>query len=178
MFKHHRHSIRLKDYDYSSPGAYFVTVCTKYRGEILGKISGGDMYLNQWGEIVEEEWYRTGKQRTYIQLDEFIVMPDHVHGIIIITGDACRGTARRAPTERTFGKSIPCSLPAIVGAFKSAVTKRINRIRKMPGFPVWQRNYFDHIIRDEEEMNQIRQYIRTNPENWDIDAENPDFRKS
>jgi len=146
----------LKGYDYSSPGAYFVTICTKYRGGIFGKISDGEMVLNKFGKIVLEEWFKTGEQRANIQLGEFVAMPNHVHGIIIIADIACRGMARHAPTNRAFGKPIPDSLSTIVGAFKSAVTKRINEIREMPGFPIWQRKFYDHIIRDDDEMQQIR----------------------
>ena len=171
----------MKGYDYSSPGAYFVTICTKNKANIFGDIVDGAMILNEFGEIVKKIWFDLPNHFTNVQLDEFIVMPNHVHMIIFIIDDDHRhrrGLACQTPTKRTFGKPISGSLPTIIGSFKSAVTKRINRMRKMPGFPVWQRNYYEHIIRDEDELNAIRQYIIDNPQNWDIDTENPDFHEN
>jgi REP element-mobilizing transposase RayT len=98
-------------------------------------------------------------------LDVFIVMPNHVHGIVIIVNNG-RGTARRAPTMEQFGKPV-------ANLFKPAVTKRINEIRATTGTPVWQRNYYEHIIRKEESLNRIREYTLTNPLRWHLDKENP-----
>lgn len=96
-------------------------------------------------------------------------MPNHFHGILVITGN-CRGTARRAPTLERFGQPVPGSIPAIIRSFKSAVTKRINELRQMPGAKIWQRNYHERIIRDESEMNKIREYIQSNPIQWEMDS--------
>jgi putative transposase len=124
------------------------------------------MCLNPLGVAVRDEWLRTAELRDNVELDAFMVMPNHVHGIVVVTD--CRGTARRAPTEQ-FGKPIAHSIPTIIRAFKSASTKRINEIRSTPGAPVWQRNYYEHVIRIDQELNAIRQYILANPANWTSD---------
>jgi REP element-mobilizing transposase RayT len=136
--RHHRQSTRLKGYDYAQPGAYFVTVCTRKRECSFGEVADGEIRLNEHGMAVSEEWLRTAQLRETVELDAFTIMPNHIHGIIVITNG--RGTARRAPTER-FGKPVANSIPTIMRAFKSASTKHINEIRKAPGAPVWQRNY-------------------------------------
>ncbi len=126
------------------------------------------MRLNAFGRIVQDEWFKTAMIRPYVRLfdNEFVVMPNHIHGIIWIVGNV-GARRRRAPTGRhaaeRFGKPVPGSIPTIIRAFKSAVTKRINQNRKTPGAPVWQRNYYEHIIRDEPSLNRIRQYIAENP---------------
>jgi REP element-mobilizing transposase RayT len=174
---HHRRSIRLKEYNYAQAGAYYVTICVKNKECLFGDIKNGESLLNEYGKIVETEWLQTGNVRTNVELDEFIVMPNHFHGIIIINaGNNCsRGMARHAPTERQFAKPIANSLPTIIGSFKSAVSKSINRIRNTPGAPVWHRNYYEHIIRDEYELHRIREYIICNPMKWDEDEYNPNL---
>lgn len=169
--RHHRRSIRLRDYDYSQVGAYFVTVCTKNQKCFFGEIENGEMTLNEYGMIIEKEWLRTEKMRSNIQMDKYIVMPNHFHGIIIIN---CRGTLQRTPTKEQFGRPISNSIPTIIRLFKSTTTKQINQIRKTPGIPVWQRNYYDHIIRNEKELHNIRRYIEENPILWEYDRENLD----
>jgi len=175
--KHHRHSVRLKGYDYSCTGAYFITICAWNRECIFGEIIEGEIKLNACGTIVQQEWMRTRDLRPNIELDEFVVMPNHFHGIVIINaGNICRDMARHAPTGRQFAKPIANSLSTVIGAFKSSVTKLINILRNTPGMPVWQRNYFERVIRNEKELFRIREYIRINPAQWDIDEENPDVR--
>jgi putative transposase len=148
---HHRRSIRLKEYDYSPAGGYFVTVCT-HKGEcFLGKIVNGKMVLNEYGKIVRDEWLKTKQIRKNIKIDEFVVMPNHVHGIIIIM-DSGRGTLQLAPTVEQFAKPVSNSIPTIIRLFKSATTKRINQIRHTPGIHVWQRNYYEHVIRNEDDL--------------------------
>ena len=144
--KHHRRSIRLGGYDYSQAGAYFVTVCTRNRECLFGEIIDGEMRLNDAGRMVDSEWLNTPRIRPQVELDGYIVMPNHVHGIICVVDDG-RGTARRAPTVERFGCPVPGSLPTIVRAFKSAATKQINTLRGTPGTPVWQRNYYEYVIR-------------------------------
>ena len=173
--QHHRHSIRLKGYDYSEEGAYFVTVVTQHREMLFGKVVEGAMVLNELGEIVKEEWLKTTSIRMEIEIDieEFVVMPNHIHGIIHITknnDDPGRGDRPVAPTK-AHGP-IPKSLGALISGYKSAVTVRINQIRGTPGYPVWQRSYYDHIIRDEKDYNTIANYIAMNPSNWEEDGEN------
>ena len=159
--RHHRQSIRLPEYDYSRNGTYFITIVCKDRASLLEDIG--------IRSIVEETWLWLEKQYTYVELDEYVIMPNHLHGLIIIDGVYGRGGSRTAPT----GASTRKPLGRLIGAFKTVSTKRINAIRDTIGFPVWQRNYYDRIVRDEEELNRIRQYIADNPSSWDRDPENP-----
>ena len=170
--KHHRHSIRLKGYDYSQAGAYFVTIVTQNRACLFGAVVDGEMRLNETGQIVRRCWLDIPAHFPHAELDEFVVMPNHVHGIIVIVDG--RGTACRAPTEQ-FGRPVTGSIPTVIRSFKSAVTKRINEQRGTPGAHVWQRNYYEHIIRNEESLDRIRQYIANNPLRWAFDRENPDI---
>ena len=169
--RRNRRSIRLKGYDYAGAGAYFVTICAQNRECLYGEIMNGKMVLKDAGEIVADEWIKTGDIRDKIILDEWVVMPNHFHGILVI--DDRRGTARRAPTVEQFGKPVSGSIPTIIRAFKSAVTKRINEMRKTPGVKIWQRNYYEHVIRNDNELNRIREYITNNPAQWELDRENP-----
>ena len=125
------------------------------------------------GEIVAEEWLNTAVIRPYVTLDEFTVMPNHFHGILWLLRDE-QGTARRAPTMERFGKPVKGSLPTIIGAFKAAVTRRINALRNSGKGEVWQRGYYEHVIRDDASLNRIREYIINNPLNWEFDRENRD----
>lgn len=184
---HHRRSIRLPGFDYSSEGGYFISLVTHERQYLFGEVVDGEMRLNDLGIIVRDEWFRTAELRPYIELlnEEFVVMPNHIHGIIWITDnlghwktDTYRwGTARRAPTEDTpvnveqFGKPVSGSIPTIVRSYKSAVTKKVNELRGTPSLPVWQRNYYEHIIGDDNGYDAIIEYIHNNPKNWLTDDE-------
>ena len=170
--KHTRHSFRLQGYDYTQQGMYFVTICTFQRECLLGAMENKKMVVSQIGRIVEEEWLNTPLLRSNVSLDTFVVMPNHFHGIIAITSTG-RGAARRAPTVERFGKPVARSLATIIRSFKSATTKRINEIRDTPGQPCWQRNYYEHVIRGEEELTRARTYIIMNPLSWHLDRENP-----
>jgi REP element-mobilizing transposase RayT len=167
-----RRSIRLKKYDYSQAGAYFVTLCTNNRKSLLGEIQRGKAVLNPFGKIVEEEWHNTKQMRQGVDLDVFIVMPNHIHGIVVLTGIPSsanrRGTMHRAPTPQfeQFGRPTTNSIPSIIRGFKSSVTQRINQIRGTPGSPVWQRNYYEHVIRNEIDLEETREYIQNNPLKW------------
>jgi putative transposase len=175
--KHHRRSIRLKGYDYTQPGVYFTTICVRDRECVLGDVVDGEMVLSDWGQVVAESWQWLAEQYPYVALDACVVMPNHLHGIVIFNddsdrGDSCgRGGSRTAPT-RTASRRKP--LGHLVGAFKTVSTKRINQMRDTPGQPFWQRNYYEHIVRNERELNAIRWYIRDNPARWLEDIENPD----
>ncbi len=179
---HHRRSIRLKGYDYSQAGAYFVTVCTQNRECLFGEIADFEMRLNEYGRVVNETWEWLRQQYSRVDLDEWIVMPNHLHGIILMTdkndlNDSGRGGSRTAPTSRDSG-IVPAPtkrkpLGRLIGAFKTVSTKRINEIRATAGAQVWQRNYYEHIIRDEKELNRIREYIAANPALWANDENNP-----
>ena len=175
-FKHHRRSVRLPEYDYAQPGAYFVTMVTHGRECLFGEVVNAVVRLNEYGEIVEDCWRDVAAHFPTARPDTFIVMPNHFHGIIVIMDDR-RGMACHAPTapesKRRFAQPIACSLAAIVGSFKSAVTKRINVLRGTPGWSVWQRNYHDEIVRDDDELRAKREYIVYNAARWDVDRENP-----
>ncbi len=163
-----KNSLRLKDYDYSQEGAYFVTLCAHQRLHLFGEIIDGEMKVNAWGAIVEEEWAKTAIVRPYVELDVFVIMPNHVHGIIMIVGDdkECTGNLANRPNVTLQ----PASLGSIIGQFKSVVTKRINRSNNPPDHPVWQRNYHDHIIRNLPDLNRIREYVQANPALWQADT--------
>ncbi len=187
---YHRRSIRLPDFDYTQARAYFVTICTAQKQCLLGKVVNGDVVLSDFGRVVHEEWENTAILRPDVELDMFVVMPNHVHGIIIIHDVGNVGAQRcvaslwdaapqqTAPLQNTTHDTIsrnvvPGSLGAIVRSFKSAVTKRINEARQTAGEPFWQRNFYDRIIRHEQELNRIRAYILNNPPKWAEDTENP-----
>ncbi len=159
-----RRSIRLKGYDYSQAGAYFVTICAHNRKCLFGEIVSGKTALNGYGAIIADSWQWLKQQYQYVDLDEWAVMPNHLHGIIMIRG---RGGSRTAPTNRK-------PLGRLVGAFKTVSARRINEIRNTLGAAVWQRNYYEHIIRNDIELNRIREYIIHNPATWDTDNVNPD----
>ena len=164
---HHRRSIRLKGYDYSQAGAYFVTIVTWQREMLFGEITDGELVLNEFGQIVSEKWQWLESQYRYIELGAWIVMPNHFHGILVIH-DFGRGGSRSAPTPI---KRKP--LGGLIGAFKTVSTKHINLLRNTEGQLVWQRNYYEHIIRNEPEMDRISRYIESNPSQWAEDDENP-----
>jgi len=172
--RYHRRSIRLKHYDYSQASAYFVTVCTHNKDCIFGDVVNGEMQLNENGSAVQTEWLTTAEFRDNVESDVFVVMPNHFHAVLLIK-DNSEGTARCAPTSmnRLFGRITSGSLAAIMRSFKSAATKRVNELRNTPGAPVWQRNYYEHVVRDERDLGEIREYIVNNPRKWDLDKENP-----
>jgi putative transposase len=229
--KHHRRSIRLKGFDYSSPGAYFITICTQHRECLFGEIANGEMTLNRFGKMVATHWANLAKHHPHVQLDEFTIMPNHVHGIIVLihiesvdpsvgagfddpildktdqwttkpalhhpsrshsssltqNGDrASHSGGDRAGfgdrvldgSEKLLAKPAPTvhGISEIIRGFKTFSARRINQIRQTPGLPVWQRNYYEHIIRDESAFENIRQYIRNNPKSWTQDqlhSDNP-----
>jgi len=175
--RHHRRSVRLKGYDYTQAGAYFVTLCTWQRECLFGEIVGGEMQLNDYGRVLEEEWLHTAVVRPNVDLDAFVIMPNHMHGIIVICDDPVEATRRVAPTG-AIPRIVAGSLGAMIGQIKSITTKRINTLRHTPGQAMWQRNYHDHIIRSEMALNNIRQYIAHNPMRWAEDEENPDRQPS
>lgn len=167
--RHHRRSIRLPGYDYSQEGAYFVTVCTQNREFLFGEIVDGAMLLNDAGQIVCQCWRDIPAHFPQVVCDGFVVMPNHIHGILFVVDtlgaqhfSPLRGRPRG--TSKTIG--------SIVRGFKIGVTKWMRQ--NEPVQNVWQRNYYEHIIRSEEELNRIRQYIIHNPEQWETDRENPD----
>ena len=155
---HSRRSNRLKGFDYSLPGAYFVTLVTFSRACLFGKVSGEDLELNLLGQCAATI-LQTLPFHFHIDLDEWVVMPNHVHAIFFIPG-------------RTYPHgTMPASLGAIVQNYKSVSARNINAIRNTPGSVVWQRNYYDRIIRDDRELERVRGYILDNPRRWMEDLE-------
>lgn len=167
---HRRRSIRLRDYDYSRAGAFFVTICAFQRKDLFGDVMDGALQLNEMGKAAQECWNDIPGHFPDIELDEFVVMPNHLHGIVV-TNRRC--TACRARVDESFGQPVAGSLATIIRSFKSAATKRINTLRDIPGAPVWQRNYYERIIRDDRELDGIRQYIIDNPSRWEEDENHP-----
>lgn len=180
--KHHRLSIRLPNYDYSQPGAYFVTIVTWHRACLFGEVVDGEMILNKFGLIAKQQWDKLPRRFPNIELGANTIMPNHMHGIIVIMYG--RGTAgnltnnhgeptRRAPTHEQFQKPIKGSISTIIRSYKSAVSYRINLMRGTQDIPVWQRNYYEHIIRNERDLQNKTDYINAKPMLWDQDDENP-----
>ncbi len=173
---HHRRSIRLRGYDYSRPGAYFITICTQGHVCLFGNIVKGEMVSNDAGQVARRCWRDIPIHFPHAALDQFVVMPNHVHGIIVIGGDDDVVGAENEPDVgaenfsplRSAGTSK--TLGSMVRGFKIGVTKWMRN--KTPIHNVWQRNFYEHIIRDAFELNRIRQYIIDNPGNWAKDNEN------
>jgi putative transposase len=174
-----RRSVRLQGHDYSSVNVYFITICSYQKECFFGEIRDGIMDLNDFGLVIRKSWLDTEALRSNVLLGEFVIMPNHFHGLIWITGECTardRGTARRAPTTEQFGKPVHGSLPTIVRSFKAAAIKRINELRGSAGVPVWQRNYYEHMVCDYADLSRIEGYIRNNPTNWNTDEENPNLK--
>jgi len=172
--KHHRRSIRLPDYDYSQPGAYFITLVTQGRERLFGEIHNGEMQLNEPGQIVWEIWNSLPARYPQVSVGTAIVMPDHFHGIvnISVSVSVSVGVVHELPRQRQRRitdqmERRRMTLPLVVGYFKMNSAKRINLLRGLDGLPVWQRNYYEHIIRNEAEYNRIHRYIEANASNWD-----------
>jgi REP element-mobilizing transposase RayT len=195
--KHHRRSIRLKGYDYSQAGAYYVTIVAWRReclfGEVVNKETpqGGNVRLNKVGKIVEWEWLELPKRLPYITLGAHMVMPNHFHGILFIHENV-RATQRGQTVSQSGSESLqtnatdgivgsplpprgpkPASLGAIIAQFKSRAAKRIWKFPEFKETPIWQRNYYEHIIRNEIDLQNKTDYIEANPLLWDEDDENP-----
>ena len=177
-----RRSIRLKDYDYSQEGAYFVTICTQNKMMLFEN--------DGIRAVAERCWQEIPEHFSNVQLDEWIIMPNHLHGILIII-DKCRAMTYCATSDHNFRRGDPVGRPyirphgpapdsigTIIGQFKSVVTKKVNKLRGTPGAAIWQRNYYEHVIRNETDLNDVRQYIINNPIKWDMDEENPNRQKN
>lgn len=163
-----RRSIRLRGYDYASPGAYFVTLCTQDRLCLFGEISEGEMHLNEIGHMIKRWWLSIPRKFEHVDIDAYVIMPNHLHGIIVI----------KSMIERQHN----VSLASIVRWFKTRTTNDYIRGVKWMGWPpfrrrLWQRNYWEHIIRSERSLERIRRYIMENPPRWHLDRENPVYWK-
>jgi putative transposase len=179
---HHRRSIRLQEYDYSCNGAYFVTVCAQRRECLFGQIDNSEMLLNEAGQMVNGWWVKLPDKFHGVTLDEYVVMPNHFHGIIHIVGAAPYG---RPDVGQPHGivkpgqpHGVAPTLGDVIGWFKTMSTNAYICGVKQSGWPpfpgrLWQRNYYERVIRDEKELTGIREYILHNPIKWADDAENP-----
>lgn len=192
---HHRRSVRLKNYDYSQPGSYFITICTNDRKKLFGDIEttsidraglepapteNSHVKLNNYGEIVLQTWQDLVKHNNGIKLGEFVIMPNHIHGIIHIIDSETEWDdftpsnfkfrdvgAGSKPALNHYEKRT--SLSEVIRQFKTFSTRKINRLWKTPGVSIWQRDYFEHIIRDQKSYDQIVEYIQNNPLMWKKD---------
>lgn len=172
-----RKSIRLKHYDYSLPGRYYVTICTQDRRCLFGEISGGEMILNDAGKIINRWWLEIQERFKNVALDQYQITPNHIHGVAVIVGvglpnprgDGGRnGRGNPAPTRMERS-----TLGQIIAYFKYQSTKQINALRGTPGKRLWQRNFYENIIRTKNDLRKIRKYIENNPQMWDRDRNNP-----
>ena len=178
---HHRRSIRLKGYDYSKEGAYFITICTQNRECLFGKVTNGEMILNEAGEMIKKWWLELQNKFINFELDKFVIMPNHFHGIIVIQNKnppvgaplvGAQSSSQGQPQGHapTAGKNVG----QFIGAFKSLTTNEYIRGVKSGKYPpfekrIWQRNYHEHIIRNEKSYEKIYNYIKHNPEKWEDD---------
>jgi len=186
--RYRNESSRLPGWDYSREGVYFITICTANKECLFGEIYNKNMKLSEIGEIVEMEWEKSFTIRTELNCAIYTIMPNHIHAILRIGHDSrrharfnnCRDARPCVPTiiepvptgnnSRTgVAYRSPKSISSFVAGFKSSATKRINKYRTSPGEPVWQSRFYDHIIRNKDEYWRIRQYIKDNPANWDMD---------
>ena len=185
IFLPRRRPLHLPGYDYAQAGAYFVTVCTRAREPLLGQVVAGEVVLSPFGQIADAVWRWLGEQYAYVVIDTYVVMPNHLHGILWIVDDPVSaagglGGCLRSGRSRTTATQTPLPnetkrkpLGRLIGAFKTVSTKQINLLRSTPGAAFWQRNYYEHIIRGERALERIRRYIRSNPARWEYDHENP-----
>lgn len=163
-----RKSTHLRHYDYANPGYYFVTICTRDKQCLFGDVVDGVMRVNQVGVIVDACWRALPDHVAAVALDQYIVMPNHVHGVIRLC--EIDGARHASPLQEARA-----SLGAVIGSFKSAASRQIRLLPGMTGLSVWQRNYYEHVIRSESSLHSIREYIANNPAQWALDRENPEF---
>ncbi|HXN99491.1 MAG TPA: transposase [Candidatus Acidoferrales bacterium] len=174
-----RRTVRIKTFDYAQPAAYFITICADGHRKIFGDIIAGKMSLNAIGTIVNESWLELTRHFPNIRLAAHVVMPNHVHGIVSIQ-DWPERNVRTTSADASVGSavsstrgSVPGSIPTIARSFKSAVSKKARRLLHKPSLRVWQRGYYEHIIRDQDDFEKTCEYIRLNPARWNLDDENP-----
>jgi len=192
-----RKQLRLRGYDYAFPGAYFVTICSAGKRPVFGSISGESIVLSPAGEIVRSEWMALPERFSRLVLDEFVIMPNHLHGVLAFAGHA--GGASPSPTTgntttkpggtspspttgntttKPGGTSPSPTLFDVIGAFKSISTIKVNGLLRRRGVPLWQRSYYEHIVRTGEDLRNIQRYISENPLMWSLDPENPNRKSS
>ena len=175
-----RRQIRLRDYDYSESGYYFVTICTRNRENWFGKVEDSEMCFNECGEIAKNLWVEIPKHFLGVRVDEFSVMPNHVHGILIIeertVGNAYMRSHQRNAYMHSLQNRTKMLLSKIIQQYKAALTRRINFLPNGIHFQ-WQKSFYDHVIRNENELSRIREYIKNSPLKWELDIENRETSK-
>jgi len=167
-----RKAIRLRYYNYSQAGGYFITICTHNRDYLFGQVKNQQIMLNEAGDVVKRWWLQLEDKFTGIKLDSCVVMPNHIHGIIIVEEKEV-GAIHELPLQKGKSERRRMLISQIIGYFKMNSAKYVNRLRNATGHTLWQRNYYDHVIRNENELSRIREYIQNNPLRWDLDRENP-----
>lgn len=187
---HHRRSIRLQAFDYTRDGAYFVTVCSRDRECLFGQVIDGAVNLNEFGQVIGLALTSLPTHFPHVDVPDYVIMPNHLHAIIKIARDdvGAKQGVSASPVSVDIGNSgkadeafalplrgtVPGSLAAVVQNFKSVTTRKVNALRGTPGIPVWQRNYYERVIRNEAELAAIREYIASNPGSWDQDRNHPE----
>jgi putative transposase len=167
---HHRRSVRIPGYDYSAEGMYFITICVDGRRCLFGDVVEDVLELNDVGRVIDATWRWLAEQYDHVELGPYIVMPNHVHGIILLTSG--EGVSRNAPTISSVSETIRSPekprkpIGQLVGAFKTVSTKKINVLCGTPGAVLWQRNYWEHVVRNEKSFEEIARYIDNNPRTW------------
>jgi len=168
-----RRSLRLQAYDYRQAGAYFVTLCAHHRACLFGEIADAVLAISADGEAAVAAWEEIPVHFPNVELDAYVLMPNHIHGILVINAVGARHASPQMDEDGFRARHASPLLGTIVGSYKSAVARRINAQRGTPGASVWQRSYFEHVIRSEASLERIREYIAANPARWADDAENP-----
>ena len=157
-----RKNLRMPNFDYGEPGFFFVTICTANKNNLFGSVLNGEMVLNSYGVIAGELWLEIPDHFPSVELDEFIIMPNHIHGILSLSAKL---NLPELPNKLPEEKSP--TLGIIVGSYKSAVSKRINLRRNTPGDSIWHRSYYDHILRTNEEAELTFKYMEFNPDRFE-----------
>jgi len=176
---HHRRSIRLKHYDYSQAGFYFITLCVQNKESLFGEIIENKMILNAAGKMIEKEWLALQKRFLHTDSHEYVVMPNHFHAIIEVENSWGASQIKGQPQGFSYAvENAKKTLSDIIGAFKSITTVEYIRGIKTSSWQnfegkLWQRNYWEHVVRNEQSFNDIAQYIVNNPQNWEIDKLRP-----
>jgi REP element-mobilizing transposase RayT len=175
-----RRSIRLPGFDYSRPGNYFVTILADRRRCLFGRIEENETVLTPIGETVKKCWIEIPQHFLGVGIESYVVMPNHLHGILAIAAKFSSGFSQASlvQTAESFGKPVARSIPTIIRSFKAAVTKRARESDLLIGGAVWQRGYFERVLRDGREFVNATDYIIKNPSRWAFDEENPERKSS
>jgi REP element-mobilizing transposase RayT len=175
--RHHRRSQRLPGWNYATGGLYFLTICTQHRECLFGEIVDGQMVMSAFGQIVAAEWERSQQIRQEIEFDAWVLMPNHLHAIVCITELPDSAELLTADPNENCDRPMmrPKSISSLIAGFKAITTARINTMRQSPGVKVWQRNYYDSVIRNERGRDRLRDYIENNPRQWEIDQLHPNI---